>query len=60
MSKTSTWLSLLLGTPLALGACADEPVEFGRIHWRRSLEPALEESARNGKPIWLQFQEVPG
>ena len=57
--------SIALST-MAIAACAtaqpiqDVPVEYGRVAWQRQLEPALQSSAKTGKPIWLQFQEVPG
>ncbi len=53
-------------TTLALAACAtaqpneEAPTEFGRVAWQRTLEPALADSTKTGKPVWLQFQEVPG
>ena len=38
----------------------DSPTEFGDVAWGRKLEPALEASARTGRPVLLLFQEVPG
>ncbi|MDF1839510.1 MAG: hypothetical protein P1V35_16700 [Planctomycetota bacterium] len=34
--------------------------ELGTVQWERTLEPALERSAADHKPILLLFQEVPG
>ncbi|WP_150526636.1 VPGUxxT family thioredoxin-like (seleno)protein, type 2 [Roseibium sediminis] len=34
--------------------------ELGEVNWLRSLEAAKGQAALNGKPILLQFQEVPG
>ncbi len=34
--------------------------ELGTVKWERKLEPALERSAADHKPILLLFQEVPG
>lgn len=36
------------------------PVELGDVQWLRSLDEAQKESARNGKPILILFQEIPG
>jgi len=54
-------LTILISAGLGLlPALGETPIEFGRIAWGRQLEPALQASAKSGKPIWLQFQEVPG
>lgn len=34
--------------------------ELGEVNWLRNLEAAKGQAALNGKPILLQFQEVPG
>ena len=47
--------------PLALSSPRQErPPEYGRVSWAERLEPALQRSRASGKPVWLQFQEVPG
>ena len=45
---------------LALLSAAAAPVELGKVKWERKLEPALEKSAKDGKPVFLLFQEIPG
>ncbi len=34
--------------------------ELGKVAWFRDYDFAMQESARTGKPVLLQFQEVPG
>lgn len=36
------------------------PVELGAVQWNRDIENAKAVSARTGKPLFIQFQEVPG
>jgi len=36
------------------------PVEVGRVNWNRGIEQAKAISAQTGKPLFVQFQEVPG
>jgi len=38
----------------------DNPIELGKVKWFRSYEKAIQESKKDGKPIFLLFQEVPG
>ena len=35
-------------------------VELGAVRWNRDLEKAKAASTRTGKPLFVQFQEVPG
>ncbi len=37
-----------------------EPVELGAVRWQRDFDAALAKSAETGKPLFVQFQEVPG
>lgn len=37
-----------------------QPVELGRVRWQRDLAAAREQATKDGKPIFLLFQEVPG
>lgn len=39
---------------------SETPPEFGDVSWGRKLEDATGASARDGKPVLLLFQEVPG
>ena len=39
---------------------AQTPVELGKVDWGRDFEAAKKKSAATGKPIFAQFQEVPG
>ncbi|MEM7782232.1 MAG: hypothetical protein AAF939_08615 [Planctomycetota bacterium] len=34
--------------------------ELGAVKWTRDLDVAAKKSARTGKPLFVQFQEVPG
>lgn len=45
---------------LSSGIHADSPVELGSVNWLRDLEKAKELSSESGKPLFVQFQEVPG
>ena len=48
---------------LAAGAAASPspaPVEIGTVGWTTSFKAAKAESGRTGKPIFLQFTEIPG
>ena len=35
-------------------------VELGQVNWNRDLDAAQQLSAETGKPLFVQFQEVPG
>ena len=37
-----------------------QPAELGDVHWYRNVDTGAELAAEQGKPIFLQFQEVPG
>ena len=37
-----------------------QPKELGRVHWYRDLETGIAKAREAGKPLFLQFQEVPG
>lgn len=41
-------------------ATSANPIEVGKVEWKRDFEGALAESARSGKPVFAFFQEVPG
>ena len=57
------FLLALLGISFPLHNSAiqvkDRP-ELGSVAWKRNLEEAKKLSAETGKPIFVQFQEVPG
>ena len=55
-------LFLLLFTLLFQAAYAqsDNPKELGKVNWERDLDNGLQQAAREGKPVLLLFQEVPG
>ena len=38
----------------------DTPIELGQVHWGRELDKAEALSEETGKPLFVQFQEVPG
>lgn len=57
-------LPLVVGC-LAPALCAQEaaetrPVEYGAVDWGRDLEAARTAARKDGRPILLLFQEVPG
>ena len=66
MSNITYTLSAIIGGALlATNSCAEQPktnnpVEAGHVKWGRNLETSKKEMAKNGKPILLLFQEVPG
>jgi hypothetical protein len=37
-----------------------QPIEIGLVNWSRDFDGALERSRRDGKPVLVLFQEVPG
>lgn len=41
-------------------AQANDPVELGNVQWLRDLDKAKKLSGESGKPLFVQFQEVPG
>ena len=51
---------LALGTAFSPCITAQTPVELGKVKWGRDLEAAKKKSAATGKPVFVQFQEVPG
>ncbi len=61
MTKTVGYtLLVLLGMVLTSYQKPDEPIELGTVKWNRELEQAKARSAQTGKPLFVQFQEVPG
>ena len=38
----------------------NNPIELGNVHWLRSFDEAQVRSKKEGKPILILFQEVPG
>lgn len=58
-------IRLLLLSSLACIQCNAEtkeayPVEVGPIKWERDFDKATERAAKEDKPIFAFFQEVPG
>ena len=51
-------ISLLLTT--AMTPVLDNPQELGEVQWGRDLTQAFARSKQSGRPVFLQFQEVPG
>ena len=49
-----------VSTPQPKTKLVNERVELGAVHWNTNLEEAKAESAKTGKPLFVQFQEVPG
>lgn len=50
---------LLILFPILMTA-QNNPVELGDVHWLRSMEEAQMKSKKEGKPILILFQEIPG
>ncbi len=46
--------------PMKIARFTNDDVELGRVKWRRDLKQAFKDSKKTGKPIFVQFQEVPG
>lgn len=44
----------------ALTLASDNPQELGDVEWGRDLDAAFEVSKGSGKPVFVQFQEIPG
>jgi hypothetical protein len=53
---------VLLSAPLIAQTTDPETQtkEFGAISWHRNLDDGIKLAEESGKPIFLQFQEVPG
>jgi hypothetical protein len=49
-----------LSVTACAGAGPENPIELGRVTWSRDLGAALRESSASGRPVFLQFQEIPG
>lgn len=49
-----------VAAPVTGRAAPPAPVELGAVRWGGDLEAARAESARDGRPVFLLFQEVPG
>jgi hypothetical protein len=64
------WLALWSSTAAAQSAGstdgsqreprADQPVELGTVAWGEDFEQGLREVRRDGRPMFLLFQEIPG
>ena len=50
-------LGLIFQSGASLG---QSQVELGQVNWNRDLEAAKTLSSQTGKPLFVQFQEVPG
>jgi len=54
-------LSIFIVTlSLVTALWAGQPVETGTVRWSRDHDAALKQSAEQGKPVFVLFQEVPG
>ena len=43
-----------------LSGFIEQSTELGQVHWIRDLEQAQQLAKQSGKPLFVQFQEVPG
>jgi thioredoxin family protein len=50
---------LIVLLPVIMSA-QNNPVELGDVHWLRSFDEAQGRSKKEGKPILILFQEIPG
>ncbi len=60
-----TIVACVLAAPMFAGAVTTtdpdtQPKELGVVHWYRNVDTGLDLAKESGKPIFLQFQEVPG
>ena len=53
-------LALALVALFQISFSHGQSVEEGQVKWNRDLEQAKTISAKTGKPLFVQFQEVPG
>jgi len=62
MIKTAGFLILIIAASVCMVnlAPANDRVELGKVTWNRDLDKAKALSAKTGKPLFVQFQEVPG
>lgn len=52
--------SLLSASLFAQETPVTNPTELGVIRWQHDLDVGLAEASKNGKPVFLLFQEIPG
>ncbi len=62
MIRSVGYFCLMLVAVMFLGerAFANDQIELGKVNWNRDLEKAQAVSLKTGKPMFVQFQEVPG
>ena len=62
MIKTVGFLILIIAASVCMVNLtqANDRVELGKVTWNRDLDKAKALSAKTGKPLFVQFQEVPG
>ena len=54
-------LTLMVATLFqTVPAFSQTPVEEGKVKWNRDFAKAKAASQQTGKPLFVQFQEVPG
>nr|MDJ0789966.1 VPGUxxT family thioredoxin-like (seleno)protein, type 2 [Myxococcota bacterium] len=53
-------LGLVLLALLSAGVGSSAPAELGRVEWGRDLNAALARAGKEGPPLFVLFQEVPG
>ena len=46
--------------PVSTEKTPEQPEELGKVHWLRSMTDAQQLAKKEGKPILILFQEVPG
>jgi len=45
---------------LSLPLLAQNPVELGKVKWKRNFDEAVQRATIESKPMLVLFQEVPG
>lgn len=59
-SRQMTGVETNISTVEPAPVSGDQPEELGLVHWLRDLDAGRAEAQKNGKPILILFQEVPG
>ena len=60
MRLLTIFIIIAIGATAFGGETIRIPIEVGDVRWGRDFDIALESSAKNGKPVLVLFQEVPG
>lgn len=53
-------MAIFILSALSVEAQKNQPIELGQVDWLRDYDTALKQSKKEGKPVLILFQEVPG